>query len=231
MNNFNCIIVDDEHNAREVIKRYISQVEWLQLKEEFKDPLKALHFLHTETVDIIFLDINMPGLNGVEFIQSLTKKPTIIFTTAYAEFALDGYENDVADYLLKPIRFERFLKAINKVKSSSEGSVSEDDFIMVKIAHGLQKIRLEEILFLKKDSNYIEIHQVDGRKDLIRENMNTIYDVFPQQHFMRIHKSFVVAKRHIKIIESHQVTLQSGHKISIGPSYREDIIKEFPYRK
>ncbi len=226
----NCIIVDDEHNARQVIKRYLDKISWLTLKDEFKDPMKALELVGRDKVDVVFLDINMPELSGIEFIKSLSNKPQIIFTTAYADFALEGYENDVLDYLLKPIRFERFLKAISKIERVNTQPM-EQGYVMVRSGHGLHRIQLKEINYLQKDSNYIEIHVDSGQKVLIRENMSNIFQVFPERLFIRIHKSYVVSKSKIKVIEAHQVTLANAQKIPVGASYREELMKEFPYLK
>ncbi len=223
-----CIVVDDEHNAREVIKRYVAAVDWLTFEGEFKDPVKALNFVQTSPVDLVFLDINMPSLSGVDFIKALSVKPEIIFTTAYSEFALEGYENDVRDYLLKPIRFERFLKALSKVRRPDGRKADLTDFIMVRSGHDLHKIKIDEILYLQKDSNYIEIHRLKAPKLLMRQNMNAVFDIFPSAHFIRVHKSFVVSKAHISVIESHQIILSTHQKIPIGASYREELIHHFP---
>ena len=235
----NCIIVDDEKKAREVLGEYISKVNQLELSATFRDPIEALSFLNGERNPdfLIFLDINMPGLNGIQFIKSLNKKYNIIFTTAYDEYALDGYENDVIDYLLKPIRFERFLKAVYKVfgveKSVDLKNKPETTkkFIMVKSGHNYHKIMLDDVTYLKKDSNYIEIYSTKDRKVLFRENMNAVFDHFPESEFIRVHKSYVISKSKLKVIKAGTVVLDSGDKIPLGISYKDDLIAEFPFLK
>ncbi len=226
-----CIVVDDEPNAREVLKRYIGKVGWLDFRGEFKDPFQALSFLQVNTIDVVFLDINMPDLSGMQLVKSLGKLPAIIFTTAYSEYAVEGFEISAIDYLLKPIRLERFLQAVNKLSWEGKGLDTPRDYVMVKSGHELHKISLDEILFLQKDSNYIEIHTVSGTKTLIRENMNNLFNVFPESQFIRTHKSFAVSRLHVKVIEAHQITMSNGDKIPLGAIYRSSVIGEFPYLK
>lgn len=235
----NCIIVDDEKKAREVLVQYVDRIDALSLLAEFRDPVKALNYVMEDAneVDLIFLDINMPGINGVEFVKSLANKPYIIFTTAYDEYALDGYEQEVSDYLLKPIRFDRFSKAVRKVlnhrQAFSQKSMSAeyDEHIMVKSGHSYHKLLLKDIVYLKKDSNYIEVHSKEDRPLLIRHNMNAIFDILPSEGFIRVHKSYVISKAFLKVIESGQVLLNTGVHIPIGTSYKENLMKEFPYLK
>lgn len=222
----NCIVVDDEPKAREVIKRYIAKIDWLSFQAEFKNPVKALDYLQQNKTDLIFLDINMPGLNGVEFVRSMVEKPDIIFTTAYSDYALEGYENDVLDYLLKPIRFERFMKAMNKLRKKGSPAI-EPGHIIVKSGHRLHRIQLDDILYLEKEGNYLEIFRSDGNKILFRENMGNLFDIIPESDFIRVHKSFVVSKKKIKAVEANKVILQDNSNVPLGASFRDALMEYF----
>ena len=222
----NCVIIEDEPRAIEVIERYIVKLDFLQLLNSFREPLPAIDFINHEQVDLLFLDINLPDINGLQFFNSLTHKPYVIFTTAYPEYAIESYEVNAVDYLLKPISFERFLKSVTKVQnlinkpsSSSIGS----SVIFIKSGGQTHRIHLAEILFLEKDGNYLTICLKD-RKILVRENMADIFKLVPETEFVRIHKSFVISIRHLEMIEQHQVTVGKV-KIPLGPSYREAFLK------
>ena len=164
----NCIIIDDEPNAIDVLKRYVEQTAFLHFIQAFRNPVKALGFLQETPVDLVFLDIDMPHLSGIQFVKSLEKIPIIIFTTAYAQYAVESYELNVADYLLKPIEFDRFIKAVNKAsglfqlknqehpqREQSTLSAVEDDWVLLKSGTITHKIRLDDILFIKKEENYL----------------------------------------------------------------------------
>jgi two-component system LytT family response regulator len=221
-----CIVVDDEPKAREVIKRYIDKVDWLSFLAEFKNPVKALGYLQQNKADLVFLDINMPGINGVEFVKSLVDKPNIIFTTAYSEYALEGYENDVLDYLLKPIRFDRFIKAMNKLQKKVNES-REPGAVVVKSGYRYHRVQLDTILYLEKDGNYLEIFRTNGDKILLRENMGNIFELIPESEFIRVHKSFVVSKKRISAVEANRVIMQGNIDVPLGASFREALMEWF----
>ena len=220
-----CIAIDDEPKALEVIERYCQKISLASLKATFREPLKAIEFLNSEKVDLIFLDINMPDISGMQLLQTLSPRPLIIFTTAYSQYAVESYELNALDYLLKPITFERFLLAINKAAAalSSKNTTGPDEDAAVFIKSGPQtyRVKVSEILYLEKDGNYITVHLKDGNI-LIRENMGDIFDLIPAADFIRIHKSYVVGIRHISMIEVHQLTI-NGEKIPIGSTYRESL--------
>jgi two-component system, LytTR family, response regulator len=234
----NCIIIDDEPNAIDVLKRYVEQTTFLHLKQSFRNPIKALGFLKEEKVDLIFLDINMPNLTGIQFIKSLEHKPMIIFTTAYSEYAVESYELNVADYLLKPIEFDRFIKAVNKANDlrqlrknqqypNTEHPMHTEDldaFVLLKSGALTHKVRFREILFIAKEENYL-VFQTTESKIYVRANMTEIFDYVPASHFCRVHKSFVVALDHILAFEVHQLVI-GKYKIPIGASYREDLMEK-----
>jgi len=220
-----CIAIDDEPKALEVIERYCSKTSLVNLKGTFREPVKAIEFLQSEKIDLILLDINMPDISGMQLVQTLSPRPLVIFTTAYSHYAVESYDLNALDYLLKPITFERFLMALNKVAalSSKNSIVTEEETGTVFIKSGPQtyQVRVADILYLEKDGNYITVHLKD-RQILIRENMGDIFDLVPAGDFVRVHKSFVVAIKHIAMIEVHQLVI-NGEKIPIGSTYREPL--------
>ncbi len=220
-----CIAIDDEPKALEVIERYCSKISLVDLKATFREPLKAIEFLNREKVDLIFLDINMPELSGMALLRTLSPRPMVIFTTAYSHYAVESYDLNALDYLLKPITFERFLAAINKVAGtlpSKSGASNEDEpTVFIKSGPQTYQVKIGDILYLEKDGNYITVHLKD-KKILIRENMTDIFEIVPEEGFVRVHKSFVVAIRHITMIEVHQLII-NGEKIPIGSTYRDNL--------
>jgi two-component system LytT family response regulator len=220
-----CIAIDDEPKALEIIERYCRKTSLVDLRSTFREPVRAIEFLNREKVDLIFLDINMPDISGMQLVQTLSPRPMIIFTTAYSTYAVESYDLNALDYLLKPITFERFLAAINKAAgtlSSKTGVINEDEpVVFIKSGPQTYQVKVGEILYLEKDGNYITVHLKD-KKILIRENMGDIFDLVPAADFLRVHKSYVVAIKHITMIEVHQVIL-NGTKIPIGSTYRESL--------
>jgi DNA-binding LytR/AlgR family response regulator len=220
-----CIAVDDEPKALEVIERYCQKISLISLRGAFREPLLAIEFLNREKVDLIFLDINMPEISGMQLLQTLTPRPLIIFTTAYSQYAVESYELNALDYLLKPVTFDRFLLAINRaavaLSSKNTAGADEDDVVFIKSGSQTYRVKLSEILYLEKDGNYITVHRKDGNI-LIRENMGDIFDLVPAADFIRVHKSYVVGIRHISMIEVHQLVV-NGEKIPIGSTYRDSL--------
>ncbi|MEP1096509.1 MAG: response regulator transcription factor [Cyclobacteriaceae bacterium] len=229
----NCIILDDEPHAIDILKRYVEKTPSLELKGTFRNPLKALDFLHKEAVDLIFLDVNMPNLTGIQFLKALKTKPLIIFTTAYSSYAAESYEWDAIDYLVKPITLERFLKAVGKArdigdkasvaKVSPRTQTDSEEVISLKSGRQTHRVKLSEILFVSKQSNYLEINFSD-RKILIRANMGDIFSWLPEDRFCRIHKSYVVSLEKVSVIESNQVRVNKI-VLPLGSSYRNDFLK------
>jgi DNA-binding LytR/AlgR family response regulator len=225
-----CIIIDDEPHAIDVLKRYVEQTPFLTLGQTFRNPLKAIPYVQEEQVDLIFLDINMPNLSGMQFIQSLEKKPLIIFTTAYSEYAVQSYELNAVDYLVKPIEFDRFIKAVNKAKDWQQlkdnqpatAGQSESEYVLLKSGPVTHKVKTNEILYIEKEENYLAFHTAD-KKILIRANMTDVFNYVPAATFCRIHKSFVVSLQHIHAVEVHQVSVEK-HKIPVGAGYRDELM-------
>ncbi|HWB24363.1 MAG TPA: LytTR family DNA-binding domain-containing protein [Chitinophagaceae bacterium] len=222
----NCIAVDDEPMALDVIERYCGKSGLLELKAVFREPVKAIEYLGREKIDLVFLDINMPDISGMQLVQTLYPKPLVIFTTAYSHYAVESYNINALDYLLKPITFERFLAAVNKAVAAitvKDTLVISDGGATIFIKSGPQtyQVKVNDILYLEKNGNYITVHLKD-RNILVRENMSDIFDLVPAADFIRVHKSYVVATKHITMIEVHQLTV-GNEKIPVGSTFRDSL--------
>ncbi|UII25490.1 LytTR family DNA-binding domain-containing protein [Fulvivirga maritima] len=223
-----CIIIDDEHPARVLLTQYVSKMSQLELVGTFKNPVEALSFLNEQPVDIILLDIQMPELTGIEFLKSFTQKPKVILTTAYPNYALESYELDVLDYLLKPIKLERFINAINKAldlikleqKTSSESP--QKTTISIKADHKIHLVPISEIKYIEGLREYVRFHLQSGEKIIALESLKKLESELPSSLFIRTHKSYIVNKTVIKSIYGNQ--LQVGEiYIPIGKSYRDEV--------
>ena len=231
-----CIVVDDEPFALDLIKSYVERTPFLSLEGTFTNPFKALEHLRNHKTDLVFLDINMPELSGIQLLQSLPVAPKVIFTTAYAEFGAESYEYSAVDYLLKPVKYERFLRAVNKAfelsidntPSSESRSVEEDkkqDLIYLKSGTQTHKIELNSILYIEGAGNYMTFYTTQ-KKLMVLINMSQVLELLPSDLFVRIHKSFIVAIKQIDIIEKHRVIIK-GQPVPIGVSYREKFHHQF----
>jgi len=217
----NCIIVENEPLAAEKVKRYIEKFPFLQLLGTYSNGLDALLFLKTNHVDLVFLDINMGKLSGIELLESTKMTSQVIITTAYQEFALKGYELNVTDYLLKPFSFERFSQAIEKVKSNYtkiEGD-SNKRYLFVKTEYRVEKIQLEEILYIEGMGNYRRIHCL-GKRIMTLQTFKDFEQVIPQNIICRVHKSFMVSIDKIESIEREKIKIKDVH-IQISETYRK----------
>ncbi|MBE5318976.1 response regulator transcription factor [Pedobacter sp. MR2016-19] len=230
----NCIIVDDEDHAIEVIQHYLKSVAAIQIAATFINPIDALSFLNSNPVDLIFLDIHMPGISGIEFIQSMKNRNVqVILTTAYKEFATEGFDLDVVDYLVKPIPLPRFLQAINKAqkiihskKTNMPANQQDDDYFMVKTeAKGkMLKINIAEIDFVEGMKNYISFHH-NGIRTLALLTMKDVEERLPKAQFIRVQKSFIVALNKITSIDGNRIILKGiSAEILIGETYRRDFL-------
>ncbi len=231
-----CTVIDDEPFALELIKDYILRTPFLELAECFSNPFKALDYLNRVKVDLIFLDINMPELSGIELYKSLVAPPKVIFTTAYPEFAAESYEYNAVDYMVKPVKYERFLKAVNKASglihpavekqeaSSPAQSIKEFKAHMF-IKSGTQQIKVhpDDILYVEADGNYMCFH-TDKKKIMSLLTMKDVLEMLPADDFARIHKSYIIALKHLEAIEKHDVVV-SGKKIPIGVTFREHFLE------
>ncbi len=238
MKEINCLIVDDEELARNLMENYINRLPHLKIVGKCANPLEAMQVLQERTVDLMFLDIQMPELTGVEFLKTLSQKPLVVFTTAYKEYALDGYELDVVDYLLKPFRFERFLQTVNKAgkilkqenteNASSllpiENPADEKDYILVKSDFKVFRIFYKDILYIESMKEYVAYHTSSGRT-LSLGSLKKLEQGLPADKFMRVHKSYIVAKGKVAALEGNQIHI-GKMKLPIGTSYREQVLKE-----
>lgn len=220
------ILIDDEPNALELLERYIGRIPFAECVAAFRNPLEALEFLHVNPVDVIFLDINMPQLSGISFLETLEDRPCVVLTTAYAEYAVKSYEFAVEDYLLKPITFERFLKAVNRIKklqSPEKETEEHQTFLFLKSGYQLLKVAVSDIRYLEKDGNYMTYHTKE-KKILVRENIRQALDNLPKD-FMQIHKSFLVPISRIDAVESGRVRVD-GDWVPVGAAFREEVKKK-----
>jgi DNA-binding LytR/AlgR family response regulator len=221
------IAVDDEPRALDVITIHSSKVPELALIRTFTNPENALAFLRDEFVDLIFLDINMPGISGLQLVQRLQTKPYIVFTTAYSEYAIDSYNFEAVDYLLKPIEFDRFYKSVNKVKKLIQlNSLQQDNllskYFFVKDGYKQIKVCTEEILYIQSEGNYLNIVTKHERV-VARMTFQQLMEKLPTHQFYRVHNSFVINFNHIRKIEDNQVFILD-QKIPIGIKYKENLI-------
>ncbi len=221
-----CIAIDDEPLALEVIKRFSAKIPDLQLVRSFGNPLEAIRFLQEESVDLVFLDIQMPDLSGMQLLDSLSDPPMIIFTTAFSQYAADSYEVDAVDYLLKPIPFDRFVKAINKAlreKQSREDipvqREEEPQYLFIKSDTRYFKVDYHDILFIEGMRDYVAVH-TPRQRILTLMSMTKILERLPSDMFMRVHKSYIIGIRHIELVQNHRITIV-GKEIPISNSYRE----------
>lgn len=227
-----CIAVDDEPKALEVIAYFIAKTPFLKLAGTFRDPFQAMDYITKSKPDLVFLDINMPELSGIQLLRSLPVAPMIIFTTAYSEYAIDSYELDVIDYLLKPFEFERFLKAVMKAKElwalklerPKKEIVSErqsENVIYIKSGTKTYRIKTTSILYIEGLGNYVTFVLTD-KKLVTYLGIQEALDILPQNLFCRIHKSFIISIKHVDVIEKHQVVIREK-VIPIGESYRQNL--------
>ncbi|AKQ45642.1 regulator [Rufibacter radiotolerans] len=215
------IAIDDEPMALEVVKSLAGKVPYLELVACFTDAFQALDYLQTNSVDLLFLDIKMPDITGLEFVTSLQQKPMVIFTTAYSEHAVTSFELDAIDYLLKPFSLARFVKACNKAQELLQlrgKRTPTKEFIFLKTGYEQVKVCFEEILFLEAAGNYVTF-VLKEKKLLSRMTMGEVMDLLPPEKFTRVHRSYLVAKDKIDKIERHQIQVQ-GHEVPVGASYQ-----------
>jgi DNA-binding LytR/AlgR family response regulator len=231
MNHLKCLIIDDEPLAQNIIENYLEKCSFIELVAKCDNALNALDWMKKQKIDLIFLDISMPFLSGIDFIKTLKNPPAVIFTTAYKEYAIESYELNVLDYLLKPISFERFLKAINKLEDRVSEMIKpagddadQDPFIYVKSEKKNIKILFREILFIESLKDYIKIH-TQNKIIITQLQISAIEQRLPD-NFLRIHRSFIVAKDKITAYTQHDLEI-GKLQIPIGRSYKMIVSKNF----
>ena len=232
-----CIIVDDEPLARKAIQRLINETPSLTFIEGFGDALSSGEFMRNNPVDLVFLDIRMPGINGIEFAKTIDRNTLVIFTTAYPEYAVDSYEVDAIDYLVKPVEEDRFRKAVEKavdyhnLLASQKDSVENitEEYMFVKSDRRFFKILFSNILYIEGLKDYVVI-KTSGQKIITKMNLKTIYEQLPKNLFFRVNKSYIVNTVHIDSFDNKDILIDT-YEIPIGTSYRDDFFEKFLGRK
>jgi two-component system LytT family response regulator len=232
-----CLVVDDEPLALHILEDYISKMPFLTLVKATTNPIEALQLVQEGGIDLVFLDVQMPELTGIQFLRIANGKSKVILTTAYSQYALEGYELDVIDYLLKPIAFDRFFKSVQKAQTIIQPSAKQEvkqetsnpqndflsDFIFVKTEHKIQKVYLNDILFIEGLKDYISIF-TPAERIITLQNMKKMEDALPEKHFIRVHKSYIVSINKIDSIERSRIFI--GDKIiPVGDTYRDEFFK------
>ena len=222
MKQLKCLVVDDEELARILLKTYIQKTDNLALIGTTENPLEALELLDNQEVDLLFLDVQMPELSGIEMAKLVNPKTRIIFTTAYSEYAMTGFDLNVLDYLLKPITFERFQQAIEKAKDYFQIS-NQGETIIIKSGYDLHKIRLDEILFIEGSSEYV-IFQTLSKRIMSYQTLKSLELSLPSQQFMRVHRSYIVNKIKVNALKNKELLI-GNFKIPVSETYLEEVRK------
>jgi len=226
-----CLIIDDEPLAQRVIERYAENISFLEIVKKCSNAMEAIEVLHHHSVDLLFLDINMPRLSGMDFLKTLKNPPLVIVTTAYAEYAIQGYELDVVDYLMKPFAFDRFFKAIQKVediirsrevppKETTGAEKHEEEYIFIKSSKKTFKVDLNDILYIEALGDYVKIYTID-KMIVSYQSLKNIETLLPPKSFPRIHKSYIISLSRIDMIEGNQVKIKE-RMIPIGTNYKSE---------
>lgn len=229
-----CLVIDDEPLARDLMRSHIEKLENFEIVGECGDAMKALHILRNHQVDLMFMDIQLPQITGIEFLKTLKHPPKVIITTAYREYALDSFALDVVDYLLKPITFERFMKSINKYYQITQeekpqqamavtlGTDNTEAFIYVKENKKVVKVYLNEIIYVEGLSEYVQIY-TDKKKIITKTSMTNMVNKLPENCFIRIHKSFIISLAKIEAFTSSSIEVK-GKELPIGRSYKSSVL-------
>lgn len=238
----NVLVVDDEYHARKLLSEYVSKLPFLELKGMASNVFEAMNALQNEKIDILLLDIQMPEITGLEFARRLRNPPSIIFTTAYSEYAVESYELDVVDYLLKPIAFPRFLQAINKVTERKGGNdniiskpivnvvhqqpeIPEEDSLIIKSGYKVYRINYDELLYIEGQREYVTFHTTKQRITTLF-SLKDLEERLPSDQFVRIHKSYIISLKHIDMIERNILEI-AGKKLPVGGSYKDHLMNYF----
>ena len=227
-----CIIIDDEPLAIEIMESYVNKVEQLKLMGTFRNAISAFTYLQQHAVDLIFLDIQMPKLSGIDFLKTLKNPPKVIFTTAFRDYAIEGFELEVADYLLKPIPFDRFLKGVAKVLHQQPATVqynnstkpeASDNYVYFKVDKKMVKTHMSDILYIESIKDYVKVRT--GEKEIItQQKISYLEESLPKEQFIRIHRSFIVNREKIDAYSATDVEI-GKHQVPIGRNYKNDVMK------
>jgi two-component system, LytTR family, response regulator len=221
------IAIDDEPFALEVIKAHAKKVSFLELQETFVSAKEALEYLKKNPIDVVFLDINMPDISGLDFSQLLPNDTSVIFTTAYSQYAVDAFNLNAVDYLTKPIEFTRFMKACQKayeINQNAKGEIIENPYLFVKDGYDLVRIVIDDLLYIQSDGNYLTFRE-KTRKTLTRMTMTEAMESLPKNKFMRVHKSYLVNLNHVLKVERHQINVTDDTFVPIAASYHSDLME------
>ncbi|MCI4669891.1 MAG: response regulator transcription factor [Bacteroidia bacterium] len=239
MRNYSCIIIDDEEIARDLLENFIGRIPHVELLGKYGNPLEAISSIRVETVDLVFLDIQMPSMTGIEFLKTLSRTPAIIFTTAYDQYALEGYQLSVIDYLLKPFSFTRFMQAVNKatelieLKDNAKSEIIAKipstsqtplEYLLINADHKLHRIYFKDILYIQSMKEYVS-YVTDQGKVMAWGSLKSLEEKLPSADFMRIHKSYIVAKNRVNSLNGNQLEL-GDIILPIGGSYRDDVLEK-----
>lgn len=229
----NCIIIEDQAPAQRILKKYIEDVSSLNLVDTFSDPIQAMSFLKSRSVDVIFLDIHLPKLSGIEFLKSISNPPKVILTTAFPDYALESYDLDVVDYLLKPFSFPRFVKAVSKLipkdeglMESKESTTSTSKSLFLKSGHEYIKIDIDQISQISSDADYTDVYYGD-KKYISSESLKYWEDTLKGYDFIRVHKSHIVNLRMVEKISKNQIHLMTMTKVPIGRTYKKNLDERY----
>lgn len=220
----NCALIDDEPLALQLLEDFVNKTPYLKLVGKFEEPMQALTLLESKAIDLLFLDIKMPDISGIDFFRSLSQKPEVIFTTAYSEFAIDGFELKAMDYLLKPVSFEKFLAACNRVRDylelKKQKTTQTEDYFFINAAHKLHKVFYDDILYLEGLKDYTRIHLVSAPPLIILHNLKYFEDLLNPSAFIRIHRSYIISLRKLATVSRKSVTIQT-RELPVSDNYRE----------
>ncbi len=228
----NCIIVDDEPVAREILVTHLEKIDTIRIAASCKNAMDAFRIVNTQHIDLVFLDINMPDISGLSFAKSMSKEIKVIFTTAYREYAVDGFDLKAVDYLMKPISFERLLQGVQKFFEESRSTVpvqteeipvEQDDSMFVRADRKMVKIRFRDIVYIESLSDYIKIHLDDMKVLVTRETLSNIEARLPRENFIRTHRSYIVSRQKIETFTSDTIGI-GKHEIPISRSYRDEVV-------
>ncbi|MGB5554467.1 MAG: LytTR family DNA-binding domain-containing protein [Flavobacteriaceae bacterium] len=222
MEKLNCFVVDDEELARALLESYIAKLDFLEFAGSAEGPVEAMNLMRKTKVDILFLDIQMPEIKGTDFAKMISAETQIIFTTAYSEYALEGFELNALDYLLKPITFERFLKAVNKAKPTGETKIT-DDSITIKSGYDLHKVKYTDIRYIESDSEYVNYYTAD-KKIMSNQSLKALEKVLPSALFIRVHRSYIVNREMVTGLKGRDLLL-GDVQIPVSDSYY-DLVKD-----
>lgn len=221
----NCLLIDDEPLALQLLEDFVNKTPYLSLAGKFEEPMQALNLVESRKIDLLFLDIKMPDISGIDFFKSLPYKPEVIFTSAFSEFAIDCFELKAMDYLLKPVSFEKFLGACNRVKEyielKSKKAIKTNDYFFINAAHKLYKIFYDDILYLEGLKDYTRIHLTSSNAPLIiLHSLKYFEDLLSQTEFIRIHRSYIISIRKVTTVSRKSVMIQS-RELPVSDNYRE----------